>query len=119
MERVPYYIGRSYSVRELCQALETAGLTVQETTAIVHNPRLMAVGAVAMANRLRWPTLTALIQRALVAAQRLERTPWCYRTGSFVAVKAIRRESGLKSDAQSCGRQVPDVPWPLVFPRQG
>ena len=115
----PYSVGRSYSVSELCEALETAGLTVQETTAIFPNPRLMAVGAVAMANKLRWPTLTAFIQRALVAVQRLEKTPWRYRTGSFVAAKAIRRGSGFESDIQSDGRQVPDAPWPLMFPRQG
>jgi SAM-dependent methyltransferase len=107
---VPYYIGRSYSVGELCNELEAAGLTAQETTAILHNPHLMAVAAVAVTKKLHWPPLTALVQRALLAAQRLEKTQWRYRTGSFVAAKAVRRGSGFASGIRSDGRQVPDVP---------
>jgi SAM-dependent methyltransferase len=86
----PYYLGRSYRVEELRAELTAAGLLVQQTTAILHNPRLTAVTAVAIANKLNWPALTALLRRTLVGAQRLERTRWCYYTGSFVAAKAIR-----------------------------
>jgi len=88
--RAPYYIGRSYTVDELRAELEAAGLMVLETTAILHNPRLMATGAVAIANRLGWPPLIRLVRRALTAAQRLEGTRWRYRTGSFVAARAIK-----------------------------
>jgi SAM-dependent methyltransferase/GNAT superfamily N-acetyltransferase len=88
---VPYYLGRSYRVDELRAELEAAGFLVQETTAILHNPRLMAVAAVALAQKLRWPPLAALVQRVLIAAQRLEQTRWRYYTGSFVAAKAVRR----------------------------
>jgi SAM-dependent methyltransferase len=88
---VPYYLGRSYRVGELCAELEAAGFVVQETTAILHNPRLMAVAAVALAKRLDWPLLTTLVQRSLLAAQQLEHTRWKYFTGSFVAAKAVRK----------------------------
>ena len=88
---VPYYVGRSYTVRELRNELEAAGFVVEETTAILHNPRLVAVGAVALAKRLRWPALMTLVQRTLLAARRLETTRLCYYTGSFVAAKAVRR----------------------------
>jgi SAM-dependent methyltransferase len=88
---VPYYVGRSYTVRELRNELEAAGFVVQETTALLHNPRLVAVGAVALAKMLRWPALMTLVQRTLLAAQRLETTRLCYYTGSFVAAKAVRR----------------------------
>jgi SAM-dependent methyltransferase len=91
MGLVPYYLGRSYRVKELRAELEAAGFLVEETTAILHNPRLTAVAAVALAQRLNWPPLTALVRRALVAAQRLEQTRWCYYSGSFVAAKAVRR----------------------------
>jgi len=87
---VPYYLGRSYQVDELQAELEEAGFLVQETTAIVHSPRLMARAAVALAQKLRWPLLTALVQRVLIAAQRLEQTRWRYYSGSFVAAKAVR-----------------------------
>ena len=63
----------------------------QETTAILQNPRLTAVGAVMLARKLRWRPLTALVQRALIAAQRLERTRFRYYLGSFVAARAVRR----------------------------
>jgi SAM-dependent methyltransferase len=91
---VPYYLGRSYRVEELQAELEAAGFQVEATTAILHNPRLMAVAAVALAKKLQWPFLTALVQRTLVAAQRLEHSRWCYFTGSFVAAKAVRKDCG-------------------------
>lgn len=87
----PYYLGRSYTVRELREALGLAGFVVQETTAILQCPRLTAVAAVMLAKKLRWPPLAALVQRALIAAQRLERTRFRYYLGSFVAAKAVRR----------------------------
>jgi SAM-dependent methyltransferase len=87
---VPYYVGRSVRVDELRAELEQAGLEVRETTAILHNPRLVATAAVTIANRLRWPPLTRLVRRALVAAQRLGQTRWRYRSGSFVAACAVR-----------------------------
>ncbi len=91
--RAPYYLGRSYRIGELVRALEAAGLTVRDTTAILHNPRLMATAAVAVADRLRWPQFRNVVQRALIAAQRLEGTRWQYLTGSFIAALAIRSAS--------------------------
>ncbi|MBC7790047.1 MAG: class I SAM-dependent methyltransferase [Anaerolineae bacterium] len=88
---VPYYLGRSYAVRELREGLEQAGFRVQETTAILHNPRLTAVGAIALAKTLRWKPLMRLVQRAITSAQRLEQTRLCYYTGSFIAARAVRR----------------------------
>lgn len=88
---VPYYLGHSYRVDELRAELEAAGFVVQETTAILHNPRLVAVAAVMLAKKLGWRPLIAWVQRALVAAQGLEQTRWRYYTGSFVAAKAVRR----------------------------
>jgi SAM-dependent methyltransferase len=88
---VPYYLGRSYTVRELRHEVEAAGLVVGDTTAILHNPRLTAVGAVALARRINWPRFTRLVQRTLVRAQGLEKGWWRYYTGSFVAVKAVKR----------------------------
>jgi hypothetical protein len=81
----------SLAAGELRSELEAAGLAVEDTTAILHNPRLTAVAAVALARKLRWPPLRGFVQHALVAAQGLERTFLRYRTGSFVAAKAVRR----------------------------
>jgi SAM-dependent methyltransferase len=89
---VPYYLGRSYRVDELRNELEAVGFQVEATTAILHNPRLVAVAAVTLAKKLNWPWLTGLVQRVLVAAQQLEYTRWRYYTGSFVAAKAVRKQ---------------------------
>ena len=87
----PYYIGQSYRVDGLCRELDAAGFTVEDTTAIVHHPRMTAVAAVAISRRLGWATLPRFVQRVLTEAQRLERSRWRYYTGCFVAAKAVRR----------------------------
>jgi SAM-dependent methyltransferase len=88
LSRVPFYIGRSYRIGELRAALESEGFLVEDTTAIVHHPRMTAVAAVGIANRLRWGLLTRLVRRVLTRAQRLERSRWRYYTGCFVAALA-------------------------------
>lgn len=85
----PYRLGRSYSIAELTAELERAGVRVEGTTAILHNPRLLAVAGVRLTRRLGW--LGWLVQRGLQGAQRLEGTRWQYRTGSFVAASGVRR----------------------------
>jgi SAM-dependent methyltransferase len=87
---VPYYIGRSYTVRELRQELEQAGLEVRDTTAIIHHPRLVAVALVRLANALGVRPISRCIQRALACAQRAQDTRWQYRMGCFVAALAVR-----------------------------
>lgn len=84
----PYYLGRSYRIEELCDELIAAGFAVEETTAILHNPRLVAFASVALATKIGWAPLLKGVQRLLIAAQQLEHTSLCYYTGSFVAVKA-------------------------------
>ncbi len=88
---IPYYMGRSYSIAELRAELQAADLEVIDTTAILHNPRLVATAGVALANRLGWKPLIRLVQHALIAAQRLEHTRWRYRSGSFIAARARRK----------------------------
>jgi SAM-dependent methyltransferase len=88
---VPYYLGRSYRMRELIDELKAAGLKASETAAIIHNPRLVATGTVFIANRLGWRPFTRLVQKTLIAAQRFGETRWRFRTGCFIAAKAVRR----------------------------
>jgi SAM-dependent methyltransferase len=87
---VPYFLGRSYTVDELRRELGAAGFQVQETTAILHNPRLVAMGTMRLARWLRWRALIEAVQRLMLAAQGLEKTRLCHYTGSFVAALAIR-----------------------------
>lgn len=89
---MPYFLGHSYTIRELRAALEKIGLRVEDTAAILHNPRLVAAAAMLVANRLGWQWLIRLVQRALVAMQRLEGTRWQYYTGSFIAAVGVRQD---------------------------
>jgi SAM-dependent methyltransferase len=88
---VPYYIGRSYTVRQLREELESSGWEVLDTTAILHNPRLTATGLVRLARFLRLRWFSRLVQRLLTSAQKLEGTRWQYFSGSFVAALAVPR----------------------------
>ena len=86
---VPFFMGRSYTARELQRELRAAGLEVLQTSAIVHNPRLTAVGAVAATRRIGWQPFTQLVHRAINAMQRLQDTRWGYYSGCFVAALAV------------------------------
>jgi SAM-dependent methyltransferase len=90
---VPYYLGRSYTVHELRRELEAAGLTVVDTTAIVHHPRLTAVAAIGLAKRIRWSVPMRLVQSGLLATQRLQDSRLQYYSGCFVAALAVRNGS--------------------------
>jgi SAM-dependent methyltransferase len=87
LRAVPYFI-RSYRIRDLCRELEAAGMQVRDRTAILHNPRMVAVAAVKVAHLIGSQALIRLVRRALERAQSLEGTKWRYRSGSFVAALA-------------------------------
>jgi SAM-dependent methyltransferase len=87
---VPFYIGPGYTVDEFVRELEKAGFEVADTTAIVHNPRLMAVGSMRIVRWLRFKPLIRAMQRFWLRAQRLRYSRWRYRTGVFIAALALR-----------------------------
>ena len=90
---VPFFLGRSYTVKELRRELDAAGFAVVETTALVHHPRLLAVGAVALAKRVGWPLLTRLVRSVFVSMQGLQDSRAQYLSGCFVAALATPRET--------------------------
>jgi len=96
---VPYYLGRSYTVNELRSELRNAGFEVKETTAILHNPRLVAVATMRFTRWLGWRWLIRSVQNGFLTAQKLERSPLCYYTGSFVAALAMRPERSGSVDS--------------------
>jgi len=88
---VPFYLGRSYTVKELRRELGAAGFRVLDTTAIVHHPRLTAVAAVGAAKRIPWSFPMRAVQGTLLKSQRLQDTRLQYFSGCFVAALAVRR----------------------------
>lgn len=95
---LPFFVGHSLTIRELQTLLEAIGLQVIDTTAILHNPRLVAVGAKRVVNQIGWRPLIAFVERLLIAAQKFGDTRWRYRTGSFIAALAVKPG---KSNAES------------------
>jgi SAM-dependent methyltransferase len=77
---VPYTIGATCGPRRLRRLLEEAGLVVDELTAIMHVPRVLA----GLSRR------TRPLPRSLIAAERLARAPTRYLTGQFVAARALK-----------------------------
>jgi SAM-dependent methyltransferase len=88
----PYFIGSRYTADELRRALEAAGFRVDDVTAIVHHPRLMATLFVRIGRVLRWRPAVRAMERLLLAMQRCEATRWRYATGCFVAALAVKTE---------------------------
>jgi len=89
---VPYCVGATCGPRRLRRYVREAGLEVQETTAVLHCPRAVAVAAAGWLGRRRGGRHPRFL-RWLAAFERLERWPTRFRTGHFVAVLAVRPET--------------------------
>ncbi len=94
---VPYFLGKSYTIGELCRQLEKAGFDVVDTTAIVHHPRLVGVASVAIVNRIGSKSITQLVQTILLRMQKLQGTRLQYFSGCFVAALAVPKATGRSS----------------------
>ena len=81
---LPYHVGATYGRSRLGTVVEAAGFVVEETTAIVHAPRPIAV---LIGQRIQGG---GRFLRALAALERLEQAPTRFVTGHFVAVRATR-----------------------------
>ena len=88
--KVPFFLGRSYTVTELRRELEASGFSVQDTTAIVHHPRMTGVAGVAIARRLGSRSFTRFFEASFRSMQNLEGTRFRYYSGCFVAALATR-----------------------------
>ncbi|MEO8575723.1 MAG: class I SAM-dependent methyltransferase [Gemmatimonadales bacterium] len=88
--KVPFFLGRSYTMKELRRELEASGFAVQDTTAIVHHPRMTGVAGVAIARRLGSGSFTRFFEASFRSMQNLEGTRLRYYSGCFVAALATR-----------------------------
>jgi SAM-dependent methyltransferase len=88
---VPFFLGRSYTVKELRRELDAAGLEVAETTALVHHPRLSAVAASSIARRVGWPPMTRWVRSVFLSMQRMQNSRAQYFSGCFIAALATPR----------------------------
>jgi hypothetical protein len=88
---VPYFVGETLTPDQLKNAMRTANLQLLEMAASMHAPRMAAV-LIAGAVRKTWGTHAAdRFLKIMQAFEVFNRLPFRYRTGHFIAVKAIRR----------------------------
>jgi ubiquinone/menaquinone biosynthesis C-methylase UbiE len=85
---IPFYMGVTLSRSELIRALESNGFRVEDSTAIVHSPRILAIWAGHILARLGWGRTKAVLHHLLRGFEFLERLPTKSLTGYYVAVKA-------------------------------
>ena len=88
---IPFYMGVTLSKPQLIRALESSGFTVHGNTAIIHSPRILAIWTGYIVDRIGSERIKVYFHRVLRILERLEKFPMRYRTGYFVAVKAIKR----------------------------
>lgn len=89
----PYYIGPTYSMKELKLALEETGLCVQAQRAVMHNPRFFTKAAVALIRRLRGSQGDSQIRKILNSLDRLENRRTRFLTAQFIAARAVKPQS--------------------------
>jgi SAM-dependent methyltransferase len=87
---LPYYVGATYGRSRLRGVLERNGFAVEETTAVVHAPRPLAVVAGKILERRATAETQRRFLRQLRSMERLCGSPTRYVTGNFVAVRARR-----------------------------
>jgi SAM-dependent methyltransferase len=97
---VPYYVGATYGPRALRRIMREVGFDLQDMTAVMHCPRVIAVPLASLLSR---RTAVQTQRRALstwMALERLGRWPTRFLTGHFVAVLAVK--PGALRESTSC-----------------
>jgi len=89
----PFFIGKTYSIKELKSVLQGIGFSVEDTTAIIHQPILFLKLIVRFLHKLSARRFDPLIKKVLVSQDTLEKRRTKYLTGLYIAVKAVKVES--------------------------
>lgn len=90
---VPYYVGKTCTVSEASRRLKASGFSVTNCSAVVHAPRLPAIWAGRLAERFWRSNQLAWFERVLESMELLERWPTRYRTGYYIALRAVKCRS--------------------------
>jgi SAM-dependent methyltransferase len=90
---VPYRVGVTVGAEQLKVLLSRRGFDNVETTAILHCPRVLAVPLAGLLDRYGSKRAKELFQRLLMMMERLGGLSTRFRTGHFVAVRAVKRGS--------------------------
>ena len=88
----PFFIGKTYSIKELKLALQTIGFSVVDTTAIIHQPMFFLRRVFLWLDRLSARRFDPLIKKILASLDTLEKRRTRYLTGIYIAAKAVKEE---------------------------
>ena len=88
--RMPYYIGKTLSQKQLVRSLENLGLEVTDTTAMFHYPRLVTKKLLRLMRIVAPHRSDTMAPKLLNALNALERCRTRNLTGLFVAAHAIK-----------------------------
>ena len=88
----PFFVGRTYSIEELKQALEKIGFIIKDATAIIHNPRLLTRKISSFLHCLDSRRFDPWIRKGLAFLDRLENKRTKYLTALYIAVNAVKCE---------------------------
>jgi SAM-dependent methyltransferase len=86
----PFFIGKTYSVKELESALKGVGFRVEAATAIIHQPMFFLKLFVRCLLGLSARRFAPLIRKLLASQDNLENEKTKYLTGLYIAVKAVK-----------------------------
>ena len=87
---VPYPIGKTQGPTRIHRLVEEAGFDVEDCTAIMHAPRILAVPVLGILARLTRGVLPTFVSRALLGFERLRSVPTRFITGHFIAIRAVK-----------------------------
>lgn len=88
---VPYRVGAACGPRQLRRAVHAAGFDVLEVDAILHCPRVLAVAAAALLERIGSARAQRRFLRCLMPFEHLAGWPTRFLTGYFTAIVARKR----------------------------
>ncbi len=88
---VPYQVGATYGPYGLKQIMRQTGFEVLDVAAMLHCPRVLAVGLTRLLDKRARSRTRARVLAALRAFELLAAWPTRFLTGYYVAVKAIKR----------------------------
>jgi ubiquinone/menaquinone biosynthesis C-methylase UbiE len=97
-----FYIGKTYSIGELKEALRNVGLSVVDTTAIIHNPRFFVRRAVSLLHKGNNTRFNKWIRKVLDIFDSLEKSRFNYLTAQFIAAKAVKAGENIAQSSNDC-----------------
>lgn len=88
---LPYYVGATFSPFRLRRILRQTGFEVTQLGAVMHCPRVLAVGLARLFDKYGAVRTQASFLKVLMSFERMSHWPTRFLTGYFVSVRAIRR----------------------------